>query len=45
MAKQTRKLKHDDLTRRMIRNSSDERAAARGYRFNPEAASFTVWWI
>jgi phage terminase large subunit-like protein len=45
MAKQTRKLKYDDLTRRMVRNSSDERAAARGDRFNPEAASFTIWWI
>lgn len=45
MAKKTRKTKHDDLTKRFIRTSSDQRAAERGDRFNPAAASFMIWWV
>ncbi|KKM65639.1 hypothetical protein LCGC14_1489260 [marine sediment metagenome] len=35
----------DRLTKRWIRNESDERAAAAGYRFDAERGAWTVWWI
>ena len=35
----------DDITKRWIRNESDERAAFAGYRFDLERACWTVWWI
>jgi phage terminase large subunit-like protein len=35
----------DDITSQWIRNESDARAAAAGYRFDLERAAFVVWWI
>lgn len=35
----------DAITKAWIRNESDERAAAAGYRFDPARAAYVVWWI
>lgn len=35
----------DEVTRRWIRNKSDELAAANGCWFNPERGAYAVWWI
>ena len=35
----------DEITKLWIRNESDERAAAAGYRFDLERACQAVWWI
>jgi phage terminase large subunit-like protein len=35
----------DAATRRWTRNASDELAASRGCRFNPERGSYTAFWI
>lgn len=37
--------KIDKLTRRWIRNRSDEVAVQDGARFSAEAASFMIWWV
>lgn len=35
----------DAITKAWIRNASDERAAANGYRFDVDRAAYVVWWI
>jgi len=35
----------DPTTKAWIRNESDERAAAAGYRFDVSRAAYVVWWI
>lgn len=40
-----RKAKVDAVTRRWIRNPSDEMAARNGCRFDEQRGAFTVWWI
>jgi phage terminase large subunit-like protein len=35
----------DSITKSWIRNEADERAAARGHRFDLERAAWTTWWI
>lgn len=35
----------DEQTKFWVRNESDAKAAAAGYRFDPESGAYVVWWI